>query len=440
MLIGQRRRVVNTLLFRSEVLQARQTPWLGSIRIGRSPGFLGATSLAICFALALISFSIWGEVTRKARLPGILIPAAGVITLSAPQSGTLAEVLVNEGDVVKAGQALMHLKTERNTALGEAAVLHAQALSQRRTSLETERILTQQQYQQRQGSSLDRLSSLQAEERQAQGELATNQLRVQLGTRSESRFAELARSGFVSAIQAQQKLEELLDLQLRERNAERNLESLRREMQTLRAEMHSNQNVSKTSLALIDRNLASLSQESTENEIRSGLTITAPQSGLVNALTLHSGQTVQTGQTLISLFPKGSSLDSQDLEAHLFAPSRTAGFVRAGQSVWLRYAAYPYQKFGMAEGTVSSISQTPIAPQDLPPGQGQALLTAVQANEPLFRISVRLKRQDISTYGRRQSLRAGMALDADVLQDRRAIWEWVLEPVLAARKYWPHGD
>ena len=88
---------------------------------------------------------------------------------------------------------------------------------------------------------------------------------------------------------------------------------------------------------------------------------------------------------------------------------------------------------------MSSISQTPIAPQDLPPGQGQALLTAVQANEPLFRISVRLKRQDISTYGRRQSLRAGMALDADVLQDRRAIWEWVLEPVLAARKYWPHG-
>ncbi len=31
-----------------------------------------------------------------------------------------------------------------------------------------------------------------------------------------------------------------------------------------------------------------------------------------------------------------------------------------------------------------------------------------------------------------QTLKAGMALDADVLQDRRAVWEWLLEPVLAA--------
>ena len=120
------------------------------------------------------------------------------------------------------------------------------------------------------------------------------------------------------------------------------------------------------------------------------------------------------------------------MEAHLFAPSRTAGFVQPGQAVWVRYAAYAYQKFGMAQGHIDSVSRTPINPQDLPPGQALALQQAAQSNEPLYRVTVALDRQDIQTYGQLQPLKPGMALEADVLQDRRAVWEWVLEPVLAA--------
>jgi membrane fusion protein len=31
-------------------------------------------------------------------------------------------------------------------------------------------------------------------------------------------------------------------------------------------------------------------------------------------------------------------------------------------------------------------------------------------------------------------LKAGLTVEADVLQERRKVWEWVLEPVLAARQ------
>lgn len=31
-------------------------------------------------------------------------------------------------------------------------------------------------------------------------------------------------------------------------------------------------------------------------------------------------------------------------------------------------------------------------------------------------------------------LKAGLTLEADVLQERRKVWVWVLEPVLAARQ------
>lgn len=126
----------------------------------------------------------------------------------------------------------------------------------------------------------------------------------------------------------------------------------------------------------------------------------------------------------------GNALDAP-LQAHLYAPSRTAGFVQPGQTVWLRYAAYPYQKFGLAQGEVFDVSRTPIASQDLPFGQQQALSQAAQSTEPLYRITVNLVSQIIHAYGRSQLLKPGMALEADVAQDRRAVWEWVLEPLLA---------
>ena len=105
--------------------------------------------------------------------------------------------------------------------------------------------------------------------------------------------------------------------------------------------------------------------------------------------------------------------------------------MQPGQVVWLRYAAFPYQKFGMAEGQVTAVSRSPIAPQDLPSGQAQALVAAAQANEPMYRITVRLPRQTVNTYGKPTLLAAGMSLDADVRQDSRNVWEWLLEPALA---------
>ncbi|WP_231741517.1 HlyD family secretion protein [Paucibacter sp. KCTC 42545] len=299
--------------------------------------------------------------------------------------------------------------------------------------MDTERLLTQQQQRQRQDALNDRLRSLAAEERQAQGELDANRLRADLAAKSLARYTELEKESFVSAVQLQQKQEELLDVQLRERNAERSLAALQRGIQATRAEMLNNETASHTNLAQVDRGLASLSQETTENDARGGLTLMASQAGRVTALDIHPGQAVQAGQTLLSLVPESKGHANSELEAQLYAPSRTAGFVKPGQSVWLRYAAYPYQKFGMAEGAVKSISQTPIAAQDLPVGQGQALMAAAQTNEPLYRISVKLKKQEIKTYGSTQVLKVGMALEADVTQDKRAIWEWILEPLLTLK-------
>jgi membrane fusion protein len=45
-----------------------------------------------------------------------------------------------------------------------------------------------------------------------------------------------------------------------------------------------------------------------------------------------------------------------------------------------------------------------------------------------------LARQHIEAYGKSQALKPGMALEADVVQDKRAVWEWILEPLLSVGK------
>lgn len=381
-------------------------------------------------AAALIAFACWGEVTRKVAVHGVLLPVGGLINVAAPQAGVIAETLVNEGDTVQAGQPLLRLRAERITAQGDAALLTAQALAARRASLDTERRLTEQSLQQRLDALASREQSLRSEERQAQADLETHSLRLQLAQKSLQRQQELAGSGFVAAAHVQQKQEELLDLQLRERSAQRNLQALQRDLQAVRADRDALQTQTRTALAQLERSQATLGQEAAEADSRNGLTVTAPQAGRVSALTLTPGQAVLAGQTVLSLVPMASE-QAAELQAQLFAPSRTAGFVHAGQQVWLRYAAFPYQKFGMAQGEVVAVSRSPIAPQDLPAGQAQALVAGGQANEPMYRITVQLLRQTLDTYGKPTPLTAGMSLDAEVHQDSRKVWEWLLEPALA---------
>lgn len=110
-----------------------------------------------------------------------------------------------------------------------------------------------------------------------------------------------------------------------------------------------------TDLAQLERAQASLQQEMAENQIRKSAFVTAPNNGTVTAIAYESGQTVAAGQMLATLIPSDVGGKNQGgnpaLEAHLYAPSRAAGFVVAGQRVLIRYQAYPYQKFGLQPGS-----------------------------------------------------------------------------------------
>lgn len=50
-------------------------------------------------------------------------------------------------------------------------------------------------------------------------------------------------------------------------------------------------------------------------------------------------------------------------------------------------------------------------------------------NQSLYRVFVSLDHQDVLAYGNREPLRPGMQLEADIMGERRKLYEWLLEPL-----------
>ena len=101
-------------LFRPEVLENRQRDWLGSIQLIRPVSLGLLTAFVVATALAVASYLVLGEYTRKARVSGYLVPDQGVIRLMSPQAATLLEAHAVEGTTVRRGDVLFVLSDRKS--------------------------------------------------------------------------------------------------------------------------------------------------------------------------------------------------------------------------------------------------------------------------------------------------------------------------------------
>jgi membrane fusion protein len=179
----------------------------------------------------------------------------------------------------------------------------------------------------------------------------------------------------------------------------------------------------------LERQRAGIGQSMAQVEADRAAVLRAPRRGRVSAVLVATGQPVTAGQALLAIVPSGSAL-----EAQLLIPSHAAGFVRPGQRVAIRYAAYAYQKFGLQAGTVQQVTQNALTQAEI-----STLLGGQVPPEALYRVRVRLDHQHVTAYGRQQPLKPGMALEADLLLERRRLLEWVFEPLYGFAQRLP-GD
>jgi membrane fusion protein len=424
------------LLFRPEVLTEQQTQWLGTVLLvprlsHRLFGLLGALA-----AFGLIGMLFYADFTRTARVSGWLVPQQGLVRVFASRPGIVTGLHVREGAEIRKGEPLVSLSDElQSAALGATQAEIARRLDERRLSLREERSQQQQLMAQQQRALGDRLQALRSELGQIEREIGLLSSRVAIAERTEALHREMRDKGFISDMRLQQVEAEKLEQRVRLGALERNQTTIRRERLQVEAELRDLPLKVQKEIAVIQRNVSQLEQERAEVEARREIVLPAPNAGTVTAIYAVLGEHANATVPLLSIVPP----DAQ-LEAHLYSPSRAIGFVRPGQRVLLRYQAYPYQRFGHHEGVVASISRSAVSPGELPPQLASLTsLTGAQsgaATEPLYRITVTLASQKVITYGQPVPLQPGMLLEADVVLEKRRLYEWVLDPLYTLSGKW----
>ncbi len=411
-------------LYRPEVLAAQRADWLGVVMLTTSPSMRWAGGLAAVVVCALVALVVFGSFTNKVRVNGWLIPEKGMTRVFTSIAGTVTDLQVSEGTRVSAGDRLLTISTEvESAALGATQAEIGRLLGTRRQSLQAE-IRQQQALMKQQREALDkRIAAIANEIEQLGSEASVQASRARLAEGAARRLTTLQGQGFVSLAQVQQQQELALEQRGRVATLNREQAERRRELVTLRAEADELPLRAASTISTLERTISQIDEEQALTASRSSVVLTAPQAGVVTSLQAENGSAANPSIPLLTIMPTDSRL-----EAQMFSPSRAIGFIKEGQAVQLRYAAFPYQKFGHHSGTIRSVSRAGVSPADLPRelnGLGEMFGTT----EPVYRIDVALSRQTVLAYGEQYSLQPGMRLEADVLMEKRRLYEWILDPL-----------
>ncbi|WP_126284960.1 HlyD family secretion protein [Burkholderia stagnalis] len=408
-------------LFRQEALDATRHKLMGAVSLYSPPYRWLMIGVATALTLVVVAFFVFGTYTKRERVAGQLLPAKGLLTVAPPLTGTVIDTRVREGQAVAAGAELLAISAEVATELGGTREMVARQLKFQRSRLETDLAGQSELDSEARRGLRARAAALHDQLAQIALQKAQRVRQAELAQRQLDKLQSMRAQGYASNSQVEQQEGVLLDAQARLQDLARQRLDVEQQLDQIRQQLRELPLNTRNQRNDIERKLADVDQALAENEARRAVILRAPQASVVAALLAKPGQTVSAGQSAVSLLPQGAQL-----EAQLMVPSRAIGFVRPRARVVLRYEAYPFQKFGQQFGRVTEVSRTALSPQEVANLTGRT-----NVPEQLYRVVVALDRQDIDAYGKREALRPGMALEADVLIDRRRLIEWVLEPLYA---------
>lgn len=393
----------------------------------------------------LLLWALFARLDIVATAQGRLVPATFTKVVQPAEAGVVAAILVQDGDAVRAGQLLLRLDGRIHRA--DAGTLHHDAELRRLTMLRIDAELAgrplvlppgstpsmaaqvQSQYTARRQSYEDALAQDQAALHRVRADLAAahqNLLKlrevVPIVHAAAEKHSQLEKEGFISQLAAADRRREYVEksqelhVQAESINAlkaaivqqERKLEAVRSGYRTQL------ENERLDALAQLHR----IEQEQDKTSVRAGqLEIRAPADGIVKDLAVTAaGAVVQAGALLMNIVPR-----DEPLQAEVLLGNEDAGFVAVGQKVQVKVAAYPFQKYGLLEGTVAHLAADATQVQ----GQQQQALT--------FRALVKLEQQALRAPGGEWlALSPGMLVAAEIHQGQRSVLEYLLSPVQKA--------
>ena len=409
----------------------------------------GAWWLLFSIALGLGAFLAWAAtytIEEAARATGRVIPSQQVQVVQSLEGGIVAAVLVEEGEIVEAGDVLMQiddtrfaaeqgeLRQQASAIAVEAVRLKAEAefapdlvfppemlaanpraaaaeqevfLSRREQLLRELDVLEAQLLQQRSALAESRaqrdktsavLAPLEEEIVLTEGMVDRGVVpRIEL-LRLQSRFAELTGDIAVS------------------RAAEPRIQAAITEVESqIKASRSAYILAARQRLAKVELDLAVMQETQRAADDRvTRAQLRAPVRGTINTLhTTTLGAVVQPGAPLVDIVPIDDSLL---IEADL--GPRDIAFVRLGEPASVKITAYDYLVYGAMEGKVVRI--------------GADTLQRADGTE-FFRVVIRTDKSFLGTADNPLPITPGMIASVDIQTGEKTVLSYLAKPILRAQ-------
>ncbi len=140
------------------------------------------------------------------------------------------------------------------------------------------------------------------------------------------------------------------------------------------------------------------------------------------------GSVLQSGDQLITLMPRDAPLE---VEANI--AGRDDGFVHVGDPVAIKFDTFPYHQYGMATGTVRTVSAdsfTSADEQRSRTGGTGAVPVPQGSTEPFFRARIAIDKTELHDVPPGFHVAPGMPVTADIKVGKRTVLNYLLGRVL----------
>lgn len=415
-----------TTLFRKQVFSARRELWLGRVQVVQPLPVRIVVMVSVTLMVACVAYLALGTYTRRVHAPGVVMPEKGMIVVASPAAGVITGAVAREGVKVSKGQLLYVINLDATSSSGPTQQQIISRLQQQKSLLEQQASARRSMAVVEKQSLADRLANLKQQHTETKTQIELQRRTVaflkdkvdqlQLGVQKKIVRDSEFQSQNALYIQSVAQLAQYEQMALQ-------LES---QINEASAALSLFDNKLDRELAEIDRGALQLDQMITETEGRRSIEIRAPTDGLLTGVRIQSGQQVGTGASLVTILPSEGKLT-----AHLYVDSSAIAFIERGKPVLLRYAAFPFQRFGLYRGVVREVTRAPIAASAASPRNGTGYQEG--GDDSLYRIVVDPDEPHVLVRGVQQPIEAGMRVDADVALEKRPLYRWLLDPLYHVR-------
>lgn len=413
------------------------------------------TILALVVAGLLWSF--FGHADVIVSTTGTLVPESEVRRMYTPVDGELANLYIAEGQPVSSGDVVARINA-RGAIEAATSALDAQlkleaaerewrefperkALMLRRAAtLKQQTELEEHQHEQRVAEGTGRLGESQRAQLQETRTNIEDARRARDAARDEAekfgRLLAMPGGGGVSQLQVESKKNALLaaDNALRVAQSRLNELTARQGIELNQARTQLETSGQELGKLRIQYEAAAREVANTEDKLRlqvqtarlvaeaaarirfenidkdNFLLIVAPVDGVITDVTsTQPGDKLQANTPLGGIAPRGAR---PVLKAEIAESDR--GFLREGLAVKLKFNAFPYQRYGLIDGTLEFISP--------------AARPSVQTKQLIYEGRIRLERDYYEVAGRRYPLHYGMMATAEIVVRERRLIDLAIDP------------